>query len=57
VVVVGRSNINKYEQLIKVMGMSSSIQGLGTPGLLKNVKMLFGKAEVGLPGVLWTGIG
>jgi hypothetical protein len=21
------------------------------------VKMLFGKAEVGLPGVLWTGIG
>ncbi len=50
VVVVGRSNINKYEQLIKVMGMSSSIQGLGTSGLLKNVKMLFGKAEVGLPG-------
>ncbi len=49
-VVVGRSNINKYEQLIKVMGMSSSIQGLGTSGLLKNVKMLFGNAEVGLPG-------
>lgn len=49
-VVVGRSNINKYEQLIKVTGMSSIIQGLGTSGLLKNVKMLFGKAEVGLPG-------